>query len=310
MKRLVLTALILAMTTPASAQMQATPIERPKMAEIPLYSAAAKDVDNEQWEHVSGRFGQVVIENTTVRNVTRPTITPYLPDPAKATGAGVVVAPGGAFMSLSMSSEGEEIARWLADQGIAAFVLKYRLNETPRDWKEYMKALGQRMAQASRNDIGAGLKEARATQDALAALALVRSRAKAFRIDPSRVGMIGFSAGAMTALNATLEGQGDARPAFIGYIYGPMAAVTVPADAPPMFNAIAMDDSLFRNQGFAIADAWRKARRPVELHAYERGDHGFGIGRPGTTSVGLLPQFTAWLRMHGLLGDRGVSSRP
>ena len=304
MKRLVLTALILAIATPASAQMQATPIERPKLAEIPLSPASAEGPDNEQWEHVSGKFGQVVIENTTVRNVTRPTITPYLPDPAKATGAGVVVAPGGGFMSLSMSSEGEEIARWLADQGIAAFVLKYRLNETPRDWKEYMKALGQRMARASRSAPGAQIKEPRATQDALAALALVRGRAKAFGIDPARVGMIGFSAGAMTALNTVLEGQDDARPAFIGYIYGPMTAITVPADAPPMFNAIAMDDSLFKNQGFAIADAWRKARRPVELHAYERGDHGFGIGRRGTTSVGLLPQFTAWLRMHGLLGNR------
>jgi acetyl esterase/lipase len=80
-----------------------------------------------------------------------------------------------------------------------------------------------------------------------------------------------------------------------------MTTVTVPTDAPPMFAAIAMDDGLFRKQGFAIAEAWRNARRPVELHAYERGDHGFGIGRPGTTTTGLLPQFTGWLRMHGLL---------
>ncbi|ANI79455.1 alpha/beta hydrolase [Sphingobium sp. EP60837] len=300
MKHLALTALALAIATPAAAQMQITPIAKPKLAEIPLYPAA-KDADKEQWEHVSGKYGQIVIDNDTVRNVTRPTITPYLPDPAKATGAAVVVAPGGAFMSLSMSSEGEVIARWLTEQGIAAFVLKYRLNETPRDSKAFMSALGQRMGQAARNLPGADIKEPRATQDALAALALIRTRAKEFRVDPARVGMIGFSAGAMTALNAALEGQGSARPAFIGYIYGPMTTVTVPTDAPPMFAAIAMDDGLFRKQGFAIAEAWRNARRPVELHAYERGDHGFGIGRPGTTTTGLLPQFTDWLRMHGLL---------
>ena len=136
--------------------------------------------------------------------VTRPTITPYLTAPAKATGAAVVVAPGGAFMSLSMSSEGEVIARWLAEQGIAAFVLKYRLNETPRDSQAFMSALGQRMGQAARNLPGADIKEPRATQDALAALALIRARAKGFRVDPARVGMIGFSAGAITALNAAL----------------------------------------------------------------------------------------------------------
>lgn len=303
MKRLVLTTLALAIAVPAAAQMQITPIAKPKLAEIPLYPSA-KDADNEQWEHISGRFGSLVIDNQTVRNVTRPTITPYLPDPAKANGAAVLVAPGGAFMSLSMSSEGEAIARALNDQGIAAFVLKYRLNETPRDSKAFMAAMGQRMAQAARQTPAAEIKEPRATQDAIAGLALVRSRAKQFRVDPTRVGIIGFSAGAITALNAALEGQGDARPAFIGYIYGPMTAVTVPADAPPMFNAIAMDDGLFKKQGFAIVEAWRNARRPVELHAYERGDHGFGIGRPGTTSTGVLPQFVAWLRARGLLEQK------
>lgn len=120
-------------------------------------------------------------------------------------------------------------------------------------------------------------------------------------MDPAHVGMIGFSAGAKTTLNATLEGKGEARPAFIGYIYGPMKAITVPADAPPMFNAIAMDDILFKGQGFGIVEAWRQARRPVELHAYERGQHGFGAGLPGATSTGVLPQFLEWLRMRGLL---------
>lgn len=300
MKHLALAALALAIATPAAAQMNIEPIAKPKLAEIPLYPTS-QDADREQWEHISGKYGQVVIDNQTVRNVTRPTVTPHLPDPAKATGAAVVVAPGGAFMSLSMSSEGEVIAGWLAEQGIAAFVLKYRLNETPRDPKAFMSAMGQRMAQAAKPAEVAKVNEPRATQDALAALALIRGRASEYRIDPARLGMIGFSAGAITALNATLEGKGDARPAFIGYIYGPMTAVTVPADAPPMFNAIAMDDGLFRKQNFALVEAWRNARRPVELHAYERGDHGFGIGRPGTTTTGLLPQFAAWLRMRGLL---------
>jgi acetyl esterase/lipase len=83
-----------------------------------------------------------------------------------------------------------------------------------------------------------------------------------------------------------------------------MLAPAVPADAPPMFNAIAMDDGLFKGQGFAIVEAWRKAGRPVEFHAYERGDHGFGTGRPGTTTALLLPEFLAWMDMRGLLAAR------
>jgi acetyl esterase/lipase len=77
-----------------------------------------------------------------------------------------------------------------------------------------------------------------------------------------------------------------------------MKPVTVPADAPPMFAAIAIDDEMFGRQGFALVESWHKANRPVELHAYERGGHGFGLGRPGTTTVELLDQFTAWLKLR------------
>ena len=75
----------------------------------------------------------------------------------------------------------------------------------------------------------------------------------------------------------------------------------VPGGAPPMFAAIANDDSLFPNPSYALVESWRRARVPVELHAYERGDHGFGTGKPGTTSMGVLPQFLSWMHMHGLL---------
>jgi acetyl esterase/lipase len=256
---------------------------------------------SEQWSHMRVTIGANRNDNLAVRNVVRPTITPYLPDPAKATGAAVIVAPGGAFVSLSMESEGSDVARWLADHGVTAFVLKYRLNETPRDDGGFLKMMGERFADAAKGDPAEEVKEPRATQDALKALDIVRARARAFHVDPARVGMIGFSAGAMTALNAALEGPDGQRPAFIGYVYGPMASVAVPADAPPMFAAIAMDDGLFAKQGFGIVEAWRQMGRPVELHAYERGDHGFGAGRPGTTTTGVLPQFLAWMDMHGLL---------
>jgi acetyl esterase/lipase len=144
------------------------------------------------------------------------------------------------------------------------------------------------------------------SEDALAALKLVRSRAKEWGIDPSRIGMMGFSAGAMTTLNAGLAKDAADRPAFIAPIYGPMLPLDVPADAPPMFSAFALDDELFSGQGFGLIERWHAAGRPVELHAYERGGHGFGLGRPGTSSSLMLEEFITWLQSRGTV----PSSRP
>lgn len=299
MKSLALTALLL-VAAPAVAQM---PIPVPAQAPaepdaIPLYpDMKAPNGSIENWV----RFG----EDLAVRNVTVPTITPVLPDPAKATGAAVVVAPGGAFMLLAMDHEGWSVARWLADHGVAAFVLKYRLNPTPADTAAASAYMGKRMAESLRDPAAPpSIREPRATLDALAALKLVRASAGKWHVDPQRVGMIGFSAGAMTTLNAALEGKGGNRPSFIGYVYGPMLAQDVPADAPPMFAAIANDDGLFPHPSYALVESWRRAHVPVELHAYERGDHGFGMGKPGTTTIGLLPQFLSWMEMRGLLNRK------
>ncbi|HEX7740872.1 MAG TPA: hypothetical protein VF489_02895 [Sphingobium sp.] len=119
MKKLLLVALA-TVTIAAPASAQRTPISTPPQRNaIPLYPQD-KVADTEQWSQAAGSSGQ----ESFVRNVTRPTITPYLPDPARATGAAVVVAPGGGFLALSMTGEGENVARWLADHGVAAFVLK------------------------------------------------------------------------------------------------------------------------------------------------------------------------------------------
>lgn len=264
---------------------------------IPLYPDLKPGKATEQWTRF---FGQPV-----ARNVSRPTLTPFLPSPDKATGAAVIVAPGGGFKILSMENEGWAVARWLADQGVAAFVLKYRLNPTARDEATLGKEVMAMFAAVAANGGKLpAIEEPRATQDALAALALVRSNATKWAIDPDRVGMIGFSAGAITTLNAVLEGPAAGRPAYFGYIYGPMAAITPPADAPPMFAALTADDDLFGKDGFGIVEAWRNAGRPVELHYYEKGGHGFGLGKPGTTTPLLMEQFHAWLGARGLLAAK------
>jgi acetyl esterase/lipase len=107
--------------------------------------------------------------------------------------------------------------------------------------------------------------------------------------------------GAMTTLNAALAPDTADRPAFIAPVYGPMLPVTVPRDAPPMFVALALDDEFFGQQGFGLIESWHRAGRPVELHAYERGHHGFALGAPGTTTTLLLDEFTTWLQSRDII---------
>lgn len=238
------------------------------------------------------------------RNVTVATLTPFLPDPAKASGAAVIVAPGGGFMTLSMQNEGSDVARALAARGVAAFVLKYRTRQTPASLDDFAKSMAAMFAGAARppkaphgDDLTANLGPQLA--DARAAFALVRKRAAEWHINPDRIGMVGFSAGAGLTMATTLDGE--AKPAFIGIIYGPMAAVKVPPEAPPLFVALAADDPIFGNSGFGLVESWRAAKRPVEFHLYEQGGHGFGMYPKTTTSTGWFDAFARWLGMHGML---------
>lgn len=286
-------------TAPASPMFERIAPPPAPAQELPLYAGKPKGsvqgTEPEVWDRSFG--------NPVLRNVTKPTITPFLPAPEKATGAAVIVLPGGGFTMLSMDSEGWTVARWLADHGIAAFVLKYRTTQTPADETALMGSLMTSMGSLMTDPEKTMTPLAPpAVADAIQALKLVRGGAATWKIDPARVGMIGFSAGAMATRDVVLSAEPALRPAFFACIYGPMREVTVPAGAPPMFTALALDDPLFGKQGFGIVSAWHKAGRPVELHAYEQGGHGFGAGKPGTTSTMLLPEFYAWLTARGLLG--------
>jgi acetyl esterase/lipase len=286
-----------ALATPAQAQNDAmTPIPIPAQPDAielgtgPLPGATTP----ESWHRQYGsRFA---------RNVAVATLTPFLPDPARATGAAVVVAPGGGFRTLSMENEGWDVARALAARGVAAFVLKYRLIQTPADMPGFERAMREMFSGTARaappDPAQAMANLAPQLADARAAFALIRARAAQWRVDPERVGMVGFSAGAMLTMATTLSGN-DANPAFIGNIYGPLAPMTVPAGAPPMFVALAADDPLFGRGGFGLIDSWRAANRPVEFHLYEQGGHGFGMYPKETTSTGWFDAFVRWMDMHG-----------
>lgn len=241
------------------------------------------------------------------RNVTVATLTPFLPDPAKASGAAIIVAPGGGFRTLSMDNEGYDVAKALAAKGIAAFVIKYRLNQTPADMAGFEKSMADMFAGAARAPLPAANRAAMnlapQLEDSKAAFRLIRSRAAQWHVDPDRIGMIGFSAGAMLTMATALST--DAKPAFVGNIYGPLGSMTVPADAPPMFAGIAADDPLFGGRDFKLIDDWRAAKRPVEFHLFEQGGHGFGMYPKKTTSTGWFDAFVRWLDVHGWLAPKG-----
>ncbi len=264
---------------------------------IPLGTGGVKDQPaKESWFR---QWGEPM-----ARNVSAATLTPFLPDPAKANGTAVIVAPGGGFRWLSMNNEGWKVARALADRGVAAFVLKYRLTPTP----ESLEGLKQSMNRTFAPVGGAGgakpsappaLDLSNQLTDAEAAYALILKNAEQWHVDPKRIGMMGFSAGAGLTMHCTLHSQ-TMKFAFIAPIYGGMGPVEVPKDAPPLFAAIAADDFLFRGQ-FGLIKSWFDAGRPVEFHLYQNGGHGFGLGYPNHPTYWWFEVFTHWLDVNGFL---------
>jgi acetyl esterase/lipase len=238
-----------------------------------------------------------------VRNVTTATLTPYLPDPAKANGTAVLVAPGGGFRWLSINNEGWKIAKALNAQGVAAFVLKYRLIPTPPTLEGLEQSMNRTMASVTPKDSEPPRPPrpdlSNQLADAEAAYAMIVARAKEWHVDTDRIGMMGFSAGAGLTMHCTLHSK-TMKLAFIAPIYGGMGPVEVPKDAPPLFTAIAANDFLFGGQ-FGLVKSWYDAGKPVEFHLYQDGGHGFGMGYPGHPTYWWFEVFTHWLDHNGYL---------
>jgi acetyl esterase/lipase len=272
----------------------------PEPSAIPLGTGGVKDQPaSESWFK---QWGEPM-----VRNVSTATLTPFLPDPAKANGTAVIVAPGGGFRWLSINNEGWKIAKALNERGVAAFVLKYRLIPTPPTLEGLKDSMNRVLPPAPKP--GEPAAEAprpprpdltNQQTDAEAAYDLIVKNAKEWGVDTKRIGMMGFSAGAGLTMHCTLHST-KMKLAFIAPIYGGMSAVEVPKDAPPMFTAIAANDFLFNGE-FGVVKSWFAAGKPVELHLYQDGGHGFGMGYPGHPTYYWFEPFTHWLDHNGFLG--------
>jgi acetyl esterase/lipase len=267
---------------------------------IPLYSGPAPGSESSPYKE--REYFSKDWQTQIVVDVTRPTLTAYLPATDKATGTAVVICPGGGFYALSITSEGADVAKWLASRGVAAFVLKYRL----------VKSGDNAAAELGAAINTPGVFEAKtrdviplAVADGRNAVAYVRAHAAEFGVSPDRVGLMGFSAGGAIVAAVAFKYDKDSRPAFLAPIYAYTAAVppsAVPSDAPPMFVVAATDDDLgLAPQSVDLYSKWAAAKKPAELHMYSKGGHGFGMRVQHTPSDTWIERFDDWLGVQGLL---------
>ena len=260
--------------------------------EIPLWTNGAPGFESRRKEPIEAK-------DYWIRNIHNPSITVYLPPKEKATGAAVLICPGGGHRLLVFKAEGVEPAEYLNSLGVAAFVLKYRLAReegSPYSLRKHPR------------------------EDAQRAMRVVRNRAPEWGIDPHRIGMMGFSAGGEVVLLATFSPtEGDyaaplpidrisARPDFLIMIYpGPLGIPdALPVDAPPAFLLAADDDACCATPVVKLLQAYRAAQIPVEAHLFTKGGHGFNMGyRSSLATLKGWPQRLAdWMADNNLLKPR------
>jgi acetyl esterase/lipase len=241
---------------------------------------------------------------TSVTNVSKPTITVYRADPKTASGLAMVVCPGGGYNMLAWAHEGEQVAEWLNSIGITAVLLKYRV---PR-----------------RADTPKGTPPPQALMDAQRAVALTRSRAQDWGIDPKRIGILGFSAGGHLSTWAATNAEklsyepvdesdkASARPDFAVVIYpggvvkrgsSELAPeIRVDAQTPPMFIAMSNDDPVGPENAVQLYLALKRAKVPAELHIFATGGHGYGMRKSDNPASMWIKRCEEWMRNQKLLG--------
>jgi acetyl esterase/lipase len=256
---------------------------------IPLWPGGAPGFENRKDEPEQAK-------DYWVKNIHNPSIAVYLPPKEKATGAAVVICPGGGHRLLVYNAEGTEPATFLNNLGVAAIVLKYRL---------------------AREENSPYSLDKHPREDAYRAMRLVRSHAKEWGIDTARVGMLGFSAGGeVVTMIAYAPGNGDpkasdpidrlnGKPNFQILVYpGPLGIPeTVPSDAPPAFLLAANNDECCSPPVIKLLEKYRVAKVPIEVHIYTQGSHGFNMGnRSKLASIKTWPQRMAdWLEDNNIL---------
>lgn len=265
------------------------------------------------------RVSEVNLGDKVLFNVQDPTLQVFPAE--KPNGTAVLVVPGGGFCMLSYAGEGVDVAKELNMQGITAFVLKYRLNpmikengkqasnlvELAQVYKTtYLKdlAVADKLPEETEKRISWQAMHTPcshlAFEDADNAIRYIRTHSKEYGI--KKLGMVGFSAGAMITLHQILDHQEDTCPDFAGVIYGgwyePLEA---PQDAMPLFLSSPVHDVFSAEESWWVYRAWRDADVPVEIHDFSKAEHGYGAGKDGSAKDVWMDLFCSFLKDYKLL---------
>jgi lysophospholipase L1-like esterase/dienelactone hydrolase len=268
---------------------------------IPLYPGKAPGSETWNWQEKENTKN--MFNTRVVYNVSQPTLTAYLPTGGIQTGTAVIIAPGGAFHTLSIESEGIDVAKWLNAKGVAAFVLKYRLVRSLTD--DPVAELAPKMKDFKKLDEENDSVVNMAIVDGLKAVEYLRTHAAEYNINPKRIGFMGFSAGGTVTMGTVFNATAANRPDFAAPIYAYMNALknqSIPATPLPLFICAASDDQLgMATHSSNLYNAWINAKKEAELHMYEKGGHGFGMRKLDLPVDTWIERFGEWLDLHGLL---------
>ena len=264
---------------------------------IQLYNGAAPG--SEKWTWSEKETNKFAINTRIAYNVTHPTLTVFLPDPAIANGTAVIICPGGGFHFLMVDYEGTNVAKELNKKGVTVFVLKYRVVHSLTDdpWQETMN---------SSKDSAKFYQEIApvadmAAEDTKAAITYVLQHAGDFRIDVKRTGLMGFSAGGILTASVAYNYTPETRPDFVALIYASTKGIKktgVQQDAPPIFIAATTDDQRVPvSNSINLYDDWIDSKHSAELHLYSKGGHGL----QGFPANSWIIRFEEWLDVQGFL---------
>jgi acetyl esterase/lipase len=252
-----------------------------------------------QWKTEERQYYSAIWQTEVITNVAKPTLLAFRPDPQISNGTSVIIAPGGALYAHSIVSEGRQVAQWLVEKGITAFVLKYRLVPTGKD--------GVKEATDDWEGIGARATPVLplAINDGLEAVNYVRSNAKDLDLDPNKIGFMGFSAGGTVTMGVTYSYDKATRPDFIVPVYAWTDVLNpqeAPTDAPPMLVICASDDPLgLATSSVQLYSQWLTHGKSVGLHMYSRGGHGFGMRDQQLPSDSWIERFYDWAVVEGFV---------
>jgi len=267
---------------------------------IPLPFTATEDIT---WQGSEKSYFSEIWQTEVITNVSKPTLEVFLAPDSINTGTSVIIAPGGGLYAHSIESEGNMVARWLNKKGINAFVLKYRLVPSGEDGVAEINSPEVRGKEDFWPRIHQVIKLSVA--DGLNAVAYLRRHSQELNINPANIGFMGFSAGGAVTMGVAYSSSEETQPNFLIAVYpwaNAMPVQTPKDNAPPLLVVCAADDPLdLAPPAVDLYNAWYQKKRPVGLHMYSQGGHGFGMRKQGLPSDHWIQRFYDWSVAEGFV---------